>query len=107
MPVMYVYLESQTFIIDDSIMPWRNNITHILPAWFGKVTADDYSEEGLITSGVGSFLATLPMKTVIFREYKKLDWLLGMLGGGFFLLYVFFYVPFSYFSAKKNEKKVC
>jgi hypothetical protein len=40
---------------------------------------------------------------VVFRYYRKLDWLLGMLGGGILLLFLFFWIPCNYLNTVKQK----
>jgi len=57
--------------------------------------------------GTGAFIATDILQRVYFREYKKLDWILGMLGGGIFLLFLIFWVVCNYYATQKQIINTC
>ena len=40
-----------------------------------------------------------------YRYYKKLDFLLGMIGGAVFLIFLFFWVPYSYVNRTLQKMK--
>lgn len=61
----------------------------------------------LITYGSFAMLTTTSIQRVYFREYKKLDWLLGMLGGGLLALYLIFWIFSSFASTLKQKKHSC
>jgi hypothetical protein len=61
----------------------------------------------LITYGSFAMLTTTSIQRVYFREYKKLDWLLGMLGGGLLALYLIFWILSSFASTLKQKKHSC
>lgn len=61
----------------------------------------------LITYGSFAMLTTTSIQRVYFREYKKLDWLLGMLGGGLLALYLIFWILSSFASTLKQKKYSC
>ena len=65
------------------------------------------NEDQTQNSGTMSVLGTSNRNNISFRTYKKLDWLLGMLGGGFFLLYLFFWVPCNYINTTKQKIETC
>ena len=44
-----------------------------------------------------AFTVTNGMQVAV-RFYKKLDWLLGIIGGGMFLFYIIFWAVFNYFN---------
>lgn len=50
------------------------------------------------TNGVQSTFTVTNSMQVAVRFYKKLDWLLGIIGGGIFLFYLIFWVIFNYFN---------
>jgi hypothetical protein len=73
--------------MDYSIMPWANMKYATNLAWYGL-------QKG--TSKMNTNLFPLPKidtissnyQNLIFRYYKKEDWLLGIIGGGIFLIYL-------------------
>lgn len=93
--------------MDDSIMPWINNNTFLTTRWLGHVNGVEAGEDQLLNWGIYSFITTNDLQHVVFRNYKKLDWLLGMLGGGFFLLYLFFWLPCNHISTTKQKIEAC
>lgn len=88
-------------------MPWYNNITKIIPVWEGLSDGRALDESNAQIQGTATFIATQISQRIIFREYKKLDWLLGMLGGGIFLLYLIFWVPLNFISTLKQKLQSC
>jgi len=44
-------------------------------------------------------------KYTTYRFYKKLDFIIGMLGGGIFLVFLFFWLPFSYINRSLQKIK--
>jgi hypothetical protein len=89
----------RTVLMDDSIMPWRNNRNITLMSYSGNlkgVTA--LNTQTAATSGTQQTLRVANSLEVAVRFYKKLDWLLGVIGGGMFLLFAIFWVVFSYYS---------
>ena len=43
------------------------------------------------------------MKDIIYRDYKKLDWLIGLVAGGIFMLYLLFWVLCNGFNTLKQK----
>jgi hypothetical protein len=82
--------------VDNSIMPWWNNNTVQGPYWMGNVDGKDLTEVG--TSSIGFYIDyyTFQQLTIAFRYYKKMDFLLGMIGGTIFLLFLIFWVPINF-----------
>jgi hypothetical protein len=85
-------------LMDDSIMPWMNlrNVTTM--NWNGDFegkAALNFNEVGL--SGFKDSLKVVDKVQYAVRFYHKLDWLLGIIGGGCFLFYVIFRFIFGYY----------
>jgi len=90
--------------MDDTIMPWYNNQTYTFMAWDG-ITSGQYFQQDWITSlGIGTFLLHYPKTEIVFRYYRKLDWMIGMLGGGIFILFLLFWIPCNYINTVKQKK---
>ena len=75
-------------MIDDSIMPWRNNRNITTLNWDGEqqYVVTNYNWYGVM------FDDSLE---VAVRYYKKLDWLLGIIGGGMFFVFIIFWRLFN------------
>lgn len=58
-------------------------------------------------SGFGTYFTIEDNQRVYTREYKKLDWLLGIIGGGMVFLYIIFYVPFNFMATLKQKYQTC
>ena len=93
--------------MDDTIMPWYNNQTYEFMAWDGFLEPAFILEEDISYYGLGSFLYHYPKTEVIFRYYHKFDWLVGVVGGGIFLLFLIFWVPCNYINTVKQKIEVC
>lgn len=84
-------------LIDDSILPWRNyrNVTNL--AWLGETTFAYQSDAtAAISSGYTNYITFRNKKEINLRYYKKLDWLIGIIGGGCFLLFLIFWAVFHH-----------
>jgi uncharacterized membrane protein len=82
--------------VDDSILPWWNNRTYTGVFWSGTAQGSVIPNSLLLSQGFATQYAIYNDYFYSYRYYKKLDFLLGMIGGAVFLLYLFFWVPFSY-----------
>jgi Sec7-like guanine-nucleotide exchange factor len=86
-------------LMDNSIMPWRNNKNITVMSYAG-----DYQGQAVLTTqtmsdnGVQQTLVVMSSLEVAVRFYKKLDWLLGIIGGGIFLFYLIFWVFFNFYN---------
>lgn len=88
-------------------MPWFNNVTYLYATWQGLTIGRQLTGDQIATSGVGTFMTVDTIQNIVFREYKKLDWLLGMLGGGIFLLFLILWVPCNFISTIKEKVENC
>ena len=86
-------------LMDDSILPWRNYKNVSVMSWSGNYQGTKAQNvQGAATSGVQSAFTVTNSMQVAVRFYKKLDWLLGVIGGGIFLFFLIFWVVFNYFN---------
>lgn len=102
--MMWTVFETQKIFLDDSIMPWLNNETKLFANYMGMTSGRRVDDLSLTTYGSFAMLTTSSAQRVYFREYKKLDWLLGMLGGGLLALYLIFWVLNNFASTLKQKK---
>lgn len=91
-------MSQKKYFIDDSILPWWNNRTYDNLFWAGKVSGSDGNQIMLESLGYFSDLYTFTEYRYSYRYYKKLDFILGMIGGAVFLIFLFFWVVFTYFN---------
>lgn len=86
-------------LMDDSILPNRNYRNVSVISWSGNYQGTKaQSLEGASTSGVQSAFTVTNGMQVAVRFYNKLDWLLGIIGGGMFLFFIIFWAVFNYFN---------
>lgn len=96
---LQVFAGMRMTLMDDSIMPWRNNRNITLMSYSGNIVGlTALNTEIAATSGAQQTLRMSNSLEVAVRYYKKLDWLLGVIGGGMFILFAIFWVVFSYYS---------
>jgi hypothetical protein len=89
----------RTTLMDDSIMPWRNNRNLTLMSYTGNVKGTDaLNLQSAAVAGAQQMLRIGNTLEVAVRFYKKLDWLLGVIGGGMFILFAICWVVFSWYS---------
>ncbi len=100
-------LEKSKMYLDNSIMPWWNNITNDYISWLGITQGYNPSMSTISFFGINAMIVTGEAKQIFFRYYKKLDWLLGMLGGGIFLIFLFFWFPCHTFAVIKQKVQQC
>lgn len=92
--------------MDISIMPWKNikNVSNLV--WMGEmynallldpITAARY---GVVVS-ISNYLYQLRT----FRYYKKVDFLMGVVGGAMLLFYLILWVPFNYINKTLHQIK--
>ena len=78
-------------------MPWKNykDVSNLV--WTGELV-NDYllSPYDAARNGVEIFLTPGENQLRAFRYYKKVDFLLGIVGGAMLLLYLILWVPFNY-----------
>lgn len=78
----------------------------MLSAWRGKTSGNPLPDNELLANGVGTFMAYDNTQTINYREYKKLDWLLGMLGGGIFIIYLIIWIPCKHVNLIKSKIEI-
>lgn len=89
-------MSQKKYFIDDSILPWRNNQTYSSIYWDGGASGKDIPEAFVVNVGFIVDYYVKPVYYYAYRYYKKLDSILGMIGGACFLIFVLFWIPFSY-----------
>jgi hypothetical protein len=102
----YIVWSQKTVNMDISIMPWLNNKVVSNLVWLGQMftqflfTLESGSRNGIRTNfGVGRY------QIKSYRYYKKLDWLLGIIGGAMLLFYIILWVPCHYINYKLHIMK--
>lgn len=83
------------YFVDDSILPWWNNRTYVNVYWQGKALGTDASAGTVVVYGFYSDYYVFTDYHYSYRYYKKLDFILGMIGGAVSLLYLMFWTVFS------------
>ncbi len=92
-----IFAGLRTTLMDSSIMPWKNkqNITTI--SWAGKYLGySALTVQQAAINGVQQSFSVINNLQIAVRYYKKLDWLLGIIGGGAFLYYIIFKKLFKF-----------
>ena len=91
-------------------MPWWNNDTSLSIEWLGLTDAPDSlqrTNDQLNSNGFKVMLTADGSQRILLREYRKLDWLIGMLGGGIFLIFLIGWAACRWISTSKNKYDVC
>lgn len=90
--------------LDISIMPWLNNVTETTLIWLGKSQTFQINNPlDAASEGVKVYFTLNRYNLVSYRYYKKLDWLLGIIGGAMLLFYIILWVPCSYIARTAHE----
>ena len=82
--------------MDDSLLPWFNYKQKTYPAWYGSMQSIPRNTSNLNSTGVRNGFIASPFQNQVFRHYKKIDWLLGIIGGTMFLFFIVLYLPLYY-----------
>ena len=98
-------MSQKKYYIDDSILPWWNNRTYENVFWSGKTSGEDGTQAELQIYGFYNIYQVSPQYLYTFRYYKKLDFILGMIGGAVFLIFLVFWVPCSYVNRTLQKMK--
>lgn len=98
-------MSQKKYFVDDSILPWWNNLTYQNAYWTGKAFGMDIPENYVVYYGFLADYAIFTDYHYSYRYYKKLDFLLGMIGGAVFLIFLFFWVPCSYVNRTLQKMK--
>jgi hypothetical protein len=96
----------KTYVSDISIMPWWNNVTKSGLVWMGQT--EHYLSVDLTTAatlGIETYFGIGPDGVITFRYYRKLDWLLGIIGGGMLLFYLILYVPCTFINRRVHKMR--
>ena len=85
-------------------MPWVNNITKNGLIWLGS-SIKLYQDPVEVSASWGIEVDFSLYKYGIdsFRYYKKLDWLLGIIGGAMLLFYIILWVPCNYINRNLHK----
>ena len=92
--------------MDLSIMPWRNSQNHSNIIWLGQLynqgllTPEDAAREGVYT-----YFTQESYQIRSFRYYKKIDFLVGIIGGAMLLFYLILWVPFNYINRTIHQMR--
>jgi hypothetical protein len=89
-------MSQKKYFVDDSILPWWNNRTYSNVYWAGKAGGADTSQQFVEVIGYFNDYWVFTEYIYSYRYYKKLDFILGMIGGAVFLIFLFFWIPCSY-----------
>lgn len=86
-------------------MPWINNITKSNLVWLGQIyTYAQYIPTDAAKVGVEVAFSQYMYQIVAYRYYKKLDWLIGIIGGAMLLFYIILWIPCNFIN--KNLHKI-
>lgn len=88
-------------------MPWYNNQSSIFSQYKGRIGGYTIDMINVQSSGTAAFIATDVVQRVYYRDYKKLDWIIGMLGGGIFILFLIFWTVCTCYSSEKQIIQTC
>jgi hypothetical protein len=79
-------------------MPWRNNKTSSNLVWLGKIYgyAELASNDAAVFGVNAIFTLAKDLHLISYRYYRKLDWLIGIIGGAMLLFYIILWLPCSY-----------
>lgn len=90
--------------MDISIMPWKNNKQTSYLVWLGDLI-HDYALDPLEAGryGIDVFLTQGQYQLRTFRYYKKVDFLMGVVGGAMLLFYLILWVPFNYINKTVHQ----
>lgn len=90
--------------MDISVMPWKNykDVTNLV--WTGDLI-NDYvlGQYDAARYGVEIMLTPGSKQLRAFRYYKKLDFLVGIVGGAMLLFYLMLWVPFNYINKTVHQ----
>lgn len=100
-------METSKNYLDNSIMPWYNNNSALIMKWMGRVGGYTNTLTSVLSFGAAGFIAVSPEQRIVFRNYVKLDWILGMLAGGILILFLIFWVPCHFISRIKQQMQIC
>jgi hypothetical protein len=92
--------------MDISIMPWNNFQTQSNLVWLGQI----YNAVLLTLEDSGRYGASVYISEYIyqirtFRYYKKVDFLVGVIGGAMLLYYLILWVPFNYINKTLHQMR--
>lgn len=91
-----VELELLNTTMDNSILPWWNNLTLTTPAFYGNVQGAELTSTKAYTAPPKAYFFNSQYQNLNFRYYQKLDSLLGVIGGCVFLLFLICFLPCHY-----------
>ena len=74
--------------IDDTIMPWSSNKQYVLPGFYGNIRGSLKNSTNFTTSPPKMDIMTTLYQNVIVRYYYKVDYVIGMIGGATFLIFL-------------------
>ena len=94
----------KNYTLDNSIMPWSNNLTKNGLTWLGQsFTLGQFSVEASSFFGIEVDFSLNQYSVMSYRYYKKLDWLFGIIGGAMLLFYIIFWVPCNYIARTLHQ----
>jgi len=77
-------------------MPWWNKKVISSLAWFGVVKGIPKNSTTVVSPVPKVDVTTINFQDKIYRYYKKIDWLLGIIGGGMFLFFLVLWIPCNF-----------
>ena len=78
--------------LEFSVLPWRNARGRKSMIWYG-LREGMAQERDSYTDDIDWRLVASRYRTELYRYYRKIDWMIGVVGGGVFLLYLMFWLP--------------
>ena len=83
--------------MDLSVMPWVDFTTASGLVWLGQSMLVSQQKGGqAVTNGIEVNFSLNKYNVIAYRYYRKLDWLLGVIGGAMLLFYIILWLPCSY-----------
>lgn len=85
-------------------MPWVNNVTTSTLVWQGQqYTYSENSPETTAQYGMETAFSLFNFNIESYMYYKKLDWLLGIIGGAMLLFYIILWIPCTYINRTLHQ----
>ncbi len=89
-------LELMSTMMDNSILPWLSNVVLKTTLFKGVAKGKEITKLSYLTVPPLAYFYNARYQNYGFRYYLKADLLLGIIGGGIFLLYLFAFIPCHY-----------
>lgn len=92
-----IYFNLKNTTMDVSILPWNNYQAKSYMSWNGKFdTVSLLGESSAAKNGVMVGFTPASNNIVSYRYYKKIDLMIGYIGGAMLLFYIILWLPFNF-----------